>query len=64
MDINIKKIGTAGHLRQVIIGGKLGASDTDALLQAAHSVFCPDKVHPHKHMKNRITMSLRVNMRI
>ena len=33
----------AGHLRQVIIAGKRGAPDTEALLDAAHAVFAPDK---------------------
>ena len=33
----------AGHLRQVIIAGRKGAEDTEALLDAAHAVYCPDK---------------------
>ncbi|KAK9822685.1 hypothetical protein WJX81_000506 [Elliptochloris bilobata] len=33
----------AGHLRQVIIAGRTGAPDTEALLDAAHAPFAPDK---------------------
>lgn len=33
----------AGHLRQVIIAGRAGAPDTEALLDAAHAPFVPDK---------------------
>ena len=34
---------SAGHLRQVIIAGRAGAPDTEALLDAAHAPFVPDK---------------------
>ncbi|BDA44314.1 Spermatogenesis-associated protein 20 [Coccomyxa sp. Obi] len=33
----------SGHLRQVIIAGRRGAPDTEALLDAAQAVFAPDK---------------------
>jgi hypothetical protein len=33
----------AGHLRQVIIAGKRGARDTEALMDAAQAPFAPDK---------------------
>jgi len=33
----------AGHLRQVIIAGRRGAEDTEALLAAAQAPFAPDK---------------------
>ncbi|CAL5218409.1 g85 [Coccomyxa viridis] len=33
----------AGHFRQVIIAGKAGAPDTEALMDAAHASFAPDK---------------------
>lgn len=37
----------AGHLRQVIIAGKAGQQDTQALLEATYSSFTPDKVQLH-----------------
>ena len=37
----------AGHLRQVIIAGKAGQPDTQALLKATYSSFTPDKVGLH-----------------
>lgn len=36
----------AGHLRQIIIVGRAGAPDTEALLDAAHAPFAPDKARP------------------
>ena len=33
----------AGHLRQVIIAGRAGSPDTEALMDAAHASFTPDK---------------------
>ena len=32
-----------GHIRQVIIAGKAGAPDTEALMDAAHASYAPDK---------------------
>ena len=34
----------AGHLRQVIIAGRRGQADTQALLDATYLSFVPDKV--------------------
>jgi uncharacterized protein YyaL (SSP411 family) len=34
----------ASHLRQVVVAGPRGDAATEALIQAAHSVFAPDKV--------------------
>ena len=33
----------AGHMRQVIIAGKAGSPDAEALMDAAHASFAPDR---------------------
>jgi uncharacterized protein YyaL (SSP411 family) len=38
---------SVGHARQVVVVGRRGADDTNALLDAASSVFAPDKVVIH-----------------
>jgi uncharacterized protein YyaL (SSP411 family) len=41
-----------GHARQVVIVGKKGESDTEALINAAYSVYAPDMVVLHLDLGN------------
>lgn len=45
-----------GHARQVVIVGRRGSEDTEALVNAAYSVFCPDKIIIHLDLSNREEM--------
>jgi len=46
-----------GHARQVIIAGKKGEADTEALINAAYSVHAPDMVVIHLDLSNEPAMN-------
>ena len=46
-----------GHARQVVIAGRRGADDTEALLNAAFSVYAPDKIVIHLDLGDEEVMN-------
>lgn len=48
---------SVGHPRQVIIAGRRGAPDTEALVDAAFAAFAPDKVIIHLDLANEAELA-------